>query len=84
MCTHIYVCTYIFVLYIHMYVYMCVCMYYVYIWVCIIHYIYMCVYISQFSSVAQSCLTLCYPMDSSTPDLPVHHQFPEFNQTYVH
>ena len=38
----------------------------------------------QFSSVAQSCLTLCNPMDWSTPGLPVHHQFPEFTQTHVH
>ena len=30
----------------------------------------------QFSSVAQSCLTLCDPMNRSTPGLPVHHQFP--------
>ena len=35
----------------------------------------------QFSSVAQSCPTLCDPMNRSTPDLPVHHQFPEFTQT---
>ena len=32
----------------------------------------------QFSSVAQSCLTLCDPMDCSTPGLPVHNQLPEF------
>ena len=38
----------------------------------------------QFSSVAQSCLTLCDPMNSSTPGLPAHHQLPEFTQTYVH
>ena len=38
----------------------------------------------QFSSVAQSCPTLCDPMDCSTPSLPVHHQFPEFTQTHVH
>ena len=31
---------------------------------------------NQFSSVTQSCLTLCHPMDSSTSDLPVHHQLP--------
>ena len=37
----------------------------------------------QFSSVAQSCLTLCDPMNHSTPGLPVHHQLPEFNQTHV-
>ena len=34
----------------------------------------------QFSSVAQLCLTLCDPMDHSTPGLPVHHQLPEFTQ----
>ena len=38
----------------------------------------------QFSSVAQSCLTLCDPMNRSTPGLPVHHQFPEFTKTHVH
>ena len=34
--------------------------------------------------VAQSCLTLCDPMDCSMPGLPVHHQLPEFTQTHVH
>ena len=38
----------------------------------------------QFSSVAQSYLTLCDPMNRSTPGLPVHHQRPEFTQTHVH
>ena len=38
----------------------------------------------QLSSVGQSCLTLCDPMDCSTPGLPVHHQLPKFTQTYVH
>ena len=38
----------------------------------------------QFSSVAQSCPTLCDPMNRSTPGLPVHHQFPEFTQTHGH
>ena len=38
----------------------------------------------QFSSVAQSCPTLCDPMNHSTPALPVHHQLPEFTQTHVH
>ena len=38
----------------------------------------------QFSSVAQSCLTLCDRMDCSTPGFPVHHQLPELAQTYVH
>ena len=38
----------------------------------------------QFSSVAQSCLTLCDPMDCSMPGLPVHHQLPELTHTQVH
>ena len=38
----------------------------------------------QFSSVAQSCPTLCDHMNCSTPGLPVHHQLPEFTQTHVH
>ena len=38
----------------------------------------------QFSSVAQSCPTLCDPMNCCTPGLPVHHQLPEFTQTHVH
>ena len=39
---------------------------------------------SQFSSAAQSCPTLCNPMNRSTPSLPVHYQLPEFTQTHVH
>ena len=39
---------------------------------------------SWFSSVAQSCPTLCNPMNCSTPGLPVHNQLPEFTQTHVH
>ena len=38
----------------------------------------------QFGSVAQSCPTLCDPMNHSTPGLPVHHQFLEFTHTLVH
>ena len=38
----------------------------------------------QFSSVAQSCPTLCDPMNRSTPGLPVHHQLPELTQTHIH
>ena len=38
----------------------------------------------QFSSVTQSCLILCDPMDWSTPGFPVHHQLPELAQTHVH
>ena len=41
-------------------------------------------YIYQIRSVAQSCPTLCDPMNRSTPGLPVHHQLPEFTQTHVH
>ena len=37
----------------------------------------------QSSSVAQSCLTLCDPVNCSLPGLPVHHQFPEFTQTHI-
>ena len=40
--------------------------------------------IPQFSSVSQSCPTLCDPMNHSTPGLPVHHQLPKFTQTHVH
>jgi len=36
------------------------------------------------SSVTQSCLTLCNPMNRSMPGLSIHHQFPEFTQTHVH
>ena len=39
---------------------------------------------SKFSSVAQSCLTLCDSMDHSTPGLSDRHQLPEFTQTHVH
>ena len=40
--------------------------------------------IIQFSSVTQSCLTLCNPMNHSTPGLSIHHQLSEFTQTLVH
>ena len=40
--------------------------------------------VHQFSSVTQSCLTLCEPMDYSMPGFPVHHQLPELTQTHVH
>ena len=44
-----------------------------------------CLYLSvQFSSVTQSCPTLCDSMSRSTPGLPVHHQLPEFTQTHIH
>ena len=39
---------------------------------------------NQFSSITQSCPTLCDSMDCSTPDFPVYHQFPELAQTHVH
>ena len=38
----------------------------------------------QNSSITQLCLTLCNPMDCSTPDLPVRHQLPEFTQSHLH
>ena len=38
----------------------------------------------KFSSVPQSCLTLCDPVNHSMPGLPVHHQLPEFIQTHSH
>ena len=41
-------------------------------------------FIFQFSSVTQSCLTLCNPMDCSMPGLPVHHQLLELTQTHLH
>ena len=40
--------------------------------------------ISQFSSVAQSCPTLCGPMNRIRPGLPVHHHLPQFTQTHAH
>ena len=43
-----------------------------------------CISSVQFGSIAQSCLTLCDPMNRSTPGLPVHHHLPEFTQTHVH
>ena len=52
----------------HIYVHICICV---------------CVSV-PFSSVAQSCPTLCDPMNRSTPGLPVHHQLPEFTQTQVY
>ena len=41
-------------------------------------------YVYQFSSLTQSCLTICDPMNRSMPGLPVHHQLPVFTQTHVH
>ena len=52
-------------------------------WIRKLWYIYTMEYSVQFSSVAQLCLTLCDPMNHSTPGLPVHHQLPEFTQTHV-
>ena len=51
-------------------------------WVLQYHYFWFFLYL--FSSVAQSCLTLCDPMNRSMPALPVHHQLWEFTQTHVH
>ena len=41
-------------------------------------------YCIQFSSVTQSCATLCDRMNGSTPGLPLHHKLPEITQTHVH
>ena len=46
--------------------------------------VFLLIHLLQFSSVAQSCLTLCDPMNRSTPGLPVHHKLPELTQTHVH
>ena len=43
-----------------------------------------CIVFSYIRSVAQSCPTLCNPMNRSMPGLPVHHQLPEFTETHVH
>ena len=40
--------------------------------------------LNQFSSVTESCPTLCDPMNRSMPGLPVYHQLPEPTQTHVH
>ena len=53
-------------------------------WIRKLWYIYPMEYSVKFSSVAQSCPTLCNPMNRSTPGLPVHHQLSEFTQTHVH
>ena len=63
----------------HIYVRVCI-----YIYICITELIYYIYIIYQFSSVSQSCPTLCDPMDCSTPSFPVHHQLPELAQTHVH
>ena len=55
---------------------------YTYTFILYIHLFYM--ICMSVSSVAQLCLTLCDPMNCSTPDLPVHHQLLEFTQTHVH
>ena len=57
------------------------------IWILTIYfliYIYIHTHTSQIRSVAQSCPTLCDPMNHSMPDLPIHHQLPEFTETHVH
>ena len=53
-------------------------------WIRKLWYIYTMEYSVQFSSFAQSCSTLCDPMNRSMPGLPVHHQLLEFTQTHVH
>ena len=51
-------------------------------WLCYMRLCHGCV-TAQFSSVTQSCLTLCDPMNRSTPGLPAHYQLPELAQTHV-
>ena len=53
-------------------------------WLSKLGYIYLIEYSVQFSSVSQSCPTLCDPINRSPPGLPVHHQISEFTQTHVH
>ena len=52
--------------------------------VSILSYCFSILFVVQFSLVAQSCPTLCDPMNCSTPGLPVHHQIPQFTQSHVH
>ena len=52
--------------------------------ICVIHVNFYTYASVQFSSVAQSCPTLCDPMNRSMPGLAVHHQLPEFTQTHVY
>ena len=52
--------------------------------VSILSYCFSILFVVHFSLVAQSCPTLCDPMNCSTPGLPVHHQIPQFTQTHVH
>ena len=59
--------------------YSCVCMYMFFFFHFFPHYPSV-----QFSSVTQSCPTLCDPVNHSTPGLPIHHQLPEFTETHVH
>ena len=62
------------------YTYSCVCMY-----VCVFNsMLFHCMCSVQLTSAAQSCPTLCDPLDCSTSGLPVHHQLPELAQTHVH
>ena len=51
---------------------------------CLFTFSIICTFGQSVSSVAQSCPTLCDPMDCSMPGFPVHHQLPEFTQTHVH
>ena len=48
------------------------------------HCLLQCMKVKSESEVAQSCLTLCDPMDCSLPGFPVHHQIPELAQAHVH
>ena len=52
--------------------------------ICMDEYIHVQIISVEFSSVTQQCLTLCNPMNCSSPGLPVHHQSPEFTQIHIH
>ena len=67
-------------IYISIHAYTCV---FIYVYVCVSRYFLKIVQEESLSSVAQSCPTLCDPMNCSTPGLPVHHQLPESTQTHA-
>jgi len=81
-CTCVSICVYAVCLCsVYMCAHVCAC---AYVCVCCVH-AHVCKYASvQFSSFAQSYLTLCDPMNCSMPGFPVHHQLPELAQTHVH
>ena len=77
-------CLYIFLIYIIKLYFFLSSLLFVYGHLNCFHFLAITSYAIQFSSVAQSCPTLCNSMDGSTPGFPVHHQLPELAQTHVH